>query len=110
MLVIGCVSLVLAATGTFERLLSLAIVLVLVTDGFMVLVLLRLRSRNPSAPFRVPLYPALPLLFLAVYVLLLLGALWQQPLRTLLSLAVLVVVGIVARAVVTRPEPGPSLP
>ena len=53
----------------------------LVTDGFMVLVLLRLRSRNPSATFRVPLYPALPLLFLAVYVLLLLGALWQQPAR-----------------------------
>jgi amino acid transporter len=109
MLVIGCVSLVLAATGTFERLLSLAIVLVLVTDGFMVLVLLRLRTRNPSAPFRVPLYPALPLLFLAVYVLLLLGALWQQPLRTLLSLTVLGVVGLVARAVVTRPEPRPSL-
>ena len=41
----------------------------------MVLVLLRLRSRNPGAPFRVPLYPGLPLLFLAVYVLLLLGAL-----------------------------------
>ncbi len=108
MLVIGVVSLVLAATGSFERLLSLAIVLVLVTDGFMVLVLLRLRSRSPSAPFRVPLYPALPILFLAVYVLLLLGALWQQPLRTLLSLAVLVVVGLLARAVVTRPEAGPS--
>jgi hypothetical protein len=58
----------------------------------------------------VPLYPALPLLFLAVYVLLLLGALWQQPGRTLLSLTVLVVVGLVARAVVTRPEPEASLP
>ncbi len=107
MLVIGLVSLLLAATGTFERLLSLAIVLVLMTDGFMVLVLLRLRSRNPAAPFRVPLYPALPLLFLAVYVLLLLGALWQQPAQTLLSLALLGVVGLLARAAVGRPEPVP---
>ena len=107
MLAIGCVSAVLAATGTFERLLSLAIVLVLATDGFMVLALLRLRARSPRAPFRVPLYPGLPLVFLAVYVLLLLGALWQQPGRTLVSLAVLGVIGLVARAVVTRPEPSP---
>jgi APA family basic amino acid/polyamine antiporter len=105
MLTIGCVSAVLAATGTFERLLSLAIVLVLATDGFMVLALLRLRSRSPRAPFRVPLYPGLPLLFLAVYVLLLLGALWQQPGRTLVSLAVLGVVGLAAHALIERPEP-----
>src|SRR4030095_2162994 len=42
MLLVGAVAVVLAATGTFERLLSLAIVLVLLTDGFMVLVLFRL--------------------------------------------------------------------
>ena len=47
MLLVGFVSLLLAATGTFERLLSLAIALVLVTDGFMVLVLFRLRARRP---------------------------------------------------------------
>ena len=69
----------LAASGTFERLLSLAITFILVTDGFMVVVLFRLRARRPAAPFRVPLYPVLPLLFLGVYVLLLVGALIQQP-------------------------------
>ena len=100
MLVVGLVSMLLAATGSFERLLSLAIVLVLATDGFMVLVLFRLRSRSPAAPFRVPLYPAVPLAFLSVYALLLLGSLWQQPAQTAAALAVLLAVGLVARAVV----------
>lgn len=102
MLVVGGVSLLLAASGTFERLLSLAIVLVLATDGFMVLVLFRLRSRSAAAPFRVPLYPAVPLAFLSVYVLLLIGALWQQPAQTAAALAVLLAVGFVARATVSQ--------
>jgi APA family basic amino acid/polyamine antiporter len=102
MLVVGVVSLLLAVTGTFERLLSLAIVLVLATDGFMVPVLFRLRSRRAEAPFRVPLYPAVPLAFLLVYALLLAGALWQQPVPTAMALAVLAAVGLVARATVRR--------
>jgi APA family basic amino acid/polyamine antiporter len=105
LLVVGVVSLLLAASGTFERLLSLAVVLVLVTDGSMVLVLCRLRARNAAAPFRVPLYPALPLLFLAVYALLLLGALWQEPRPTSMALAVLLGVALVARAAVRQPSP-----
>jgi basic amino acid/polyamine antiporter, APA family len=79
MILVGAFSAVLAATGTFDRLLSLAIVFVLVTDGFMVFVLFRLRSREPAAPFRVPLYPAVPLAFLCVYALLFIGAVLQQP-------------------------------
>jgi len=59
--------------------LSLAIVFVLLTDGFMVLVLFRLRSREPSAPFRTPFYPAVPLAFLGVYTLLFIAAVMQQP-------------------------------
>jgi APA family basic amino acid/polyamine antiporter len=105
MLLVGLVALVLAATGSFERLLSLAIVLVLVTDGFMVLVLFRLRQREEEAPFRVPLYPATPLLFLAVYVALLAGALWQQPAQTALALGVLVVAFLVARVAAADPVP-----
>ena len=100
MLLVGVVSSLLAATGSFERLLSLAIVLVLATDGFMVLVLFRLRARTKAAPFRVPLYPAVPLAFLGVYALLLVGALWQQPAQTGSALAVLLGVGLVARATV----------
>jgi basic amino acid/polyamine antiporter, APA family len=106
MLLVGGVSLLLAASGTFERLLSLAIVLVLVTDGFMVLVLFRLRARRAAAPFRVPLYPAVPLAFLSVYALLLIGALWQQPAQTAAALAVLLAVSLVARATVRQPAAG----
>jgi len=79
MILVGAFSAALAATGTFEGLLSLAIIFVLVTDGFMVLVLFRLRGREPGAPFRVPFYPAVPLVFLAVYALLFLAAVLQQP-------------------------------
>ena len=42
--------------------------------------LFRLRSREPGAPFRVPLYPAVPLAFLGVYALLFIAAVLQQPL------------------------------
>jgi len=79
MILVGAFSAVLAATGTFDRLLSLAVVFVLVTDGFMVLVLFRLRSREPRAPFRVPFHPAVPLAFLGVYTLLFVAAVLQQP-------------------------------
>jgi amino acid transporter len=103
MLLVGLVALVLAATGSFERLLSLAIVLVLATDGFMVLVLFRLRRRPGRAPFQVPLYPAAPLLFLAVYAALLAGALWQQPRETALALGVLAVASLVARGAAGEP-------
>src|SRR5205823_14457208 len=67
MLLVGAVSIALAATGTFEKLLGLSIVLILVIDGFTVLSLFRLRRREPRAPFSVPLYPWVPLLFVAVY-------------------------------------------
>jgi len=87
------VSVLLAATGTFERLLSLAITFILVTDGFMVVVLFKLRARQPTAPFLVPLYPLGPLLFIGTYLLLLVGALIQQPGITLVALAALTLVG-----------------
>ena len=79
MILVGAFSAALAATGTFEGLLSLAIVFVLVIDGFMVLVLFRIRGRDPGAPFRVPFYPAVPLVFLGVYAMLFFAAVLQQP-------------------------------
>jgi APA family basic amino acid/polyamine antiporter len=96
LLLVAVVSVVLAATGTFERLLSLAITFILVTDGFMVVVLFRLRARQPAAPFHVPLYPVVPLLFLGTYVLLLVGALIQQSAITLAALAALALVSVVS--------------
>jgi APA family basic amino acid/polyamine antiporter len=105
LLLVSVVSVVLAATGTFERLLSLAITFILVTDGFMVVVLLKLRARRPAAPFHVPLYPLVPLLFLGTYVLLLVGALIQQAPITLAALAVLAAVGFVSMWAVEEAVP-----
>jgi APA family basic amino acid/polyamine antiporter len=89
MILVGLVSAALAATGTFEGLISFAIVFILVTDGFMVLVLFKLRAREPQAPFRVPLYPAVPLVFLGAYTLLFIGALLQQPMVSATAVAAL---------------------
>jgi APA family basic amino acid/polyamine antiporter len=100
LLVVAIVSVLLAVTGTFERLLSLAITFILVTDGFMVVVLFKLRARRPDAPFRVPLYPLVPLLFLGTYLLLLTGALIQQPGITLAALGALALVGVLSWLVV----------
>jgi basic amino acid/polyamine antiporter, APA family len=86
MLLVGVVSVALAGTGTFERLVALAITFVLVTDAFMVLVLFRLRSRKRDAPFHVPFYPAAPLVFLATYAVLFLAAALQQPGVTAIAL------------------------
>ncbi len=90
MLVVGAVALGLTATGTFGGLLSLAILLVLVIDGFTVAALFRLRARQPDAPFRVPLYPFTPALFIAVYATLFVGAALTQPRLALMAAAVLV--------------------
>ncbi|HEY1907149.1 MAG TPA: amino acid permease [Myxococcaceae bacterium] len=100
LLLVTLVSIVLAATGTFERLLSLAITFILVTDGFMVVVLFKLRAARPDAPFRVPLYPFVPLAFLGIYLVLLVGALIQQPGITLAALGALAGVSLLSWVVV----------
>jgi len=90
MLLVGLVSMVLAATGTFNELLALAVVLILVIDGLTVASLFRLRARQPEAPFRVALYPWTPALFIAVYAALLVGTAMAQPKLVLVGAAVLV--------------------
>jgi APA family basic amino acid/polyamine antiporter len=89
MLLVGVVSAALAATGKFARLLSLAVVLILVIDGLAVAALFRLRARQPAAPFRVPFYPLVPALFIAVYAALFVGAALAQPGLTLTAVLVL---------------------
>jgi APA family basic amino acid/polyamine antiporter len=76
---VGAISVAYAASGTFERLQALAIVFVLLIDGFMVLALFRLRARQPDAPFKTPLYPLPAVVLLGVYGALLVGAIVQQP-------------------------------
>lgn len=89
MTLVGAVSMALAATGTFTDLLALAVVLILVIDGLTVASLFRLRARQPDAPFKAPLYPVEPLLFIAVYVALLVGTAIAQAKLTLIAIAVL---------------------
>jgi len=92
MLLVGVVSIALVATGTFERLLALAITLVLVVDGAMVFALVRLRREQPDAPFLVPFYPLVPLLFVGVYAALFVGTALEQPALAALTISLLVAV------------------
>jgi APA family basic amino acid/polyamine antiporter len=88
MLLVGAIAIGLAATGTFEWLISLAIVWILVIDGLALVALLRLRRRGP-APFSVPLYPWVPLALLGVYAALLVGTALSRPTLVLGAAAVL---------------------
>jgi APA family basic amino acid/polyamine antiporter len=90
MLLVGAVAIALATTGTFEWLIGLAIVWILVIDGWAVLALFRLRRREPIAPFRVPLYPWVPLALFAVYGALFVGRAVAQPMLIVEAVAVLV--------------------
>lgn len=67
MLAVGALAIGFALSGTFEVLLGIAIALVLVIDATATAALLRLRAREPAAPFRTPAYPILPIAFIAVY-------------------------------------------
>src|SRR5258706_10090232 len=89
MVVVGIVAVGLAATGQFGTLLSLAILIVLVIDGFSVAALYRLPKRQPEAPFRAPLYPYLLTLFIGVYVVLFVGSAYAQPRLAFATVAVL---------------------
>lgn len=89
MLSVGIVAIALAASGTFPQLLSLAIALVLILDSVTIAALFPLRARQPAAPFRVPLYPIVPLLFIAVYGALLVGTAMAQPALVAIAIVVL---------------------
>lgn len=89
MLTVGALAIALAATGTFEKLIGLAIVLILAIDSFVMVALLRLRSRQPAAPFHVPLYPWTPLLLVGVYLALLAGTAVARPALVAVGFAVL---------------------
>jgi len=88
-LLVGAVVVLLAATGTFQSLLGLAVTVIIVIDGFTVLSLFRLRARRPSAPFLVPLFPLTPLLFVGVYAALFVGTAWAARGTVLAALALL---------------------
>jgi APA family basic amino acid/polyamine antiporter len=90
MLAVGVVAIALAATGTFVQLLSVAIALVLLLDSITIAALFPLRARAPAAPFRVPLYPVVPVVFIAVYAALLVGTALTQAGLVAIAVGVLV--------------------
>ena len=90
MVSVGMVAIALAASGTFPQLLSIAIALVLLLDSVTLAALFPLRARQPAAPFRVPLYPLVPALFIAVYLALLVGTALAQPGLVAIAVGVLV--------------------
>jgi APA family basic amino acid/polyamine antiporter len=86
---VGVTAMGLALGGTFNSLLALSITLILVVDSIAVLALVVLRRRTPDAPFRTPLYPALPLAFVGVYAALFVMAVVAQLKVVLVSVAVI---------------------
>jgi len=100
MLMVGAVAVALAASGTFEWLLGLSITMILVIDSWTILALFPLRKKEPMAPFRVPGFPVVPLVFVGVYAALFVGSFKAQPVVTLIALAVIAVAYGVSRLLV----------
>src|SRR6266550_4550584 len=103
MLLVGAVAIALAATGTFETLLGLVIAEVLVIDGLTVAALFPLRAHEPRAPFSMPGYPAVPVLFIGVYLVLFAWTAVGQSQSVLVALAVLALAYGLSWAVRTGP-------
>ena len=97
MVLIGVVSMALAVSGTFPQLLALAVALILLIDGLTAASLFVLRARQPGAPFRVPLYPVVPIAFILVYLALLIGTAITQWRVVLTGVAVLGVAWVLSR-------------
>jgi APA family basic amino acid/polyamine antiporter len=87
-------ALALVLTGAFEAVLTLAGVALSLFACLTVAGVLRLRRLEPDLPrpFRVPLYPWPPLVFLAASGVALLSVAWERPLATLAVLSLLAVV------------------
>jgi APA family basic amino acid/polyamine antiporter len=81
---------VLAATGTFVQLLTYVVFAGWIFYGLGALSVFVYRRRAPNAdrPFRVPGYPATPVLFVAAAALLVLNTIATQPLRAAVGLSV----------------------
>jgi len=89
MLLVGVVAVALAASGTFEKLIGVTIVWILVIDGWAILALFRLRRATPAAPFAVPFYPWVPVAFLGTYGAVFVGTAVAAPRLVLVAVVVL---------------------
>ncbi|GLC24958.1 APC family permease [Roseisolibacter agri] len=80
---------VLAASGTFEQLLTYVVFTGWIFYGLGAVCIFAFRRREPNAvrPFRVPGYPVTPALFVAASAAIVLNALFTQPGRALVGVA-----------------------
>ena len=78
----------LAASGTFEQLLTYAVFTGWIFYGLGTMAVFAFRRTQPNAvrPFRVPGYPVTPLLFVAAAAVLVLNTIWTQPARASVGL------------------------
>ncbi len=90
-------SIVLAATGTFEQLLTYVVfsAWIFYALGAMALFVYRRKLPNLSRPYRVPGYPWTPLIFVIAAAALVINTIYAQPLRAAVGIA-MVLVGIPA--------------
>ena len=81
-------STLLAATGTFEQLLTYAVFTgwIFYALGTLAVFVFRRTEPNAPRPFRVPGYPVTPILFVLAAVLLVLNTIWTQPGRAAVGL------------------------
>lgn len=100
MAVVGIAAALLALTGTFDQLLSLTITLILMVDSIAVLSLVKARRKSPVAPFLAPGYPALPIVFIAVYGALFVGTAIAQPTVVLLSVGMMIAAYLISTSYV----------
>ncbi len=87
----------LAATGTFEQLLTYVVFVGWIFYALGALAVFAYRRREPDAerPFRVPGYPFTPLLFVMSAAAIVLNTIWTQPVRAAIGLG-MVLLGIPA--------------
>lgn len=85
----GALTLALLTAGTFQSILTYAGVGLSVSSLFVIISVFVLRIRRPDLPrpFRTPLYPLVPLVYLAVSAWMIVYAVQEQPLPSAVSLA-----------------------
>lgn len=86
----GIIAIVMAITGTFEQLLTYVVFTgwIFYALGAASIFLYRRREPNATRPYRVPGYPWPPLLFVLAAAVIVLNAVWAQPVRAAIGLLI----------------------
>ncbi|HEY9790608.1 MAG TPA: amino acid permease [Candidatus Obscuribacterales bacterium] len=102
----GVWSAILATSGSYNQLLEYVMFTTLLFYLFSVAAVLTLRKKMPDVqrPYKVPLYPILPVLYLVATVAIMVGQLWLSPGTTGAGLA-LVVLGVPVYFYLNRKRP-----